>query len=386
MSKDNKVLSVAIENASETATKSDKQIGPDAEPNKTKPEWRTALESSALNQSHIQNCEDAVPLIPEVPIMKGQLSYWYGFPGCGKTAAAMELAALASSAGYEVHYFQVDVSAADLKVYYNIADTAGLTLHSVLAEGVSLVTLRETIKAMAMQGTSDELKNMFIILDTYKKFVPDGDVNNKKGNVHVFAYLRQISMKGGSVLILGHATKDRDLDDLPRFAGTQEIQDDSDSLVCLDHVKSMDGKQIQVNAIVKKARSMYDQNWGFIVHRGDTLADNYVEFEVPFNTDIQLANQRAGIRARQADLVKVISEVLLKHPGINQSELIKRVRKHHESNSMVIPGEKRIRFLLSQLDGDEWNAETDLAANNSKRYTLNKGFQPPATVQTSQSD
>jgi len=69
---------------------------------KDKPSWRKDLEASALKQEHIQKCENAVPLVPEVPIMKGQLTYWYGFPGCGKTAAAMELAELASAAGYEV--------------------------------------------------------------------------------------------------------------------------------------------------------------------------------------------------------------------------------------------------------------------------------------------
>jgi len=353
---------------------------------KDKPSWRKDLEASALKQEHIQKCENAVPLVPEVPIMKGQLTYWYGFPGCGKTAAAMELAELASAAGYEVHYFQVDVSAADLKVYYHKADAAGFTLHSFLAEGVNLGTLQKTIRAMAMQGTPEELNNMFIILDTFKKFVPGGDVNHKKGNVHVFAYLRQITMKGGSVLILGHAIKYRDADGLPCFAGTQEIQDDSDSLVCLDHVKSLDGKQVRVNAIVKKARSMLDQDWGFIVHRGDVLADNYVEFGVPYDTDIEQASQRAGIRARRAELVKVICGVLKQHPGINQSKLIKCVRKYQKKNNLPVPGEKSIRFVLNKLDGDEWSAETDMAANNSKRYTLNEGLQPPAKVQTNQSD
>jgi len=338
---------------------------------KDKPQWRKDLETSALKKRHIQNCENAVPLVPEVPIMKGQLTYWYGFPSCGKTAAAMELADLATAAGFEVHYFQVDVSAADLKVYYQKANTAGFTLHSVLAEGVNLRTLRDTIMTMALEGTPDDLKDMFIILDTYKKFLPDGDVNHKKGNVRVFAYLREISMKGGSVLILGHATKDRDDDGLPRFAGTQEIQDDSDSLVCFDHVKSTDGKQIRVNAVVRKARSMYDQDWGFIVHRGNTLADNYVEFGVPYDTDIKQAGQRAGIRARRADLVKVICEVMKQHSGINQSKLIKHVRNYHKQSNLPVPGEKSVRFILNKLDGDEWSAETDLAANNSKRYTLN---------------
>jgi len=358
------------------------------EPNSEKvvdiPEWKRMLEASALRREHIMECENAELLVPEVPIMKGQLTYWYGFPGCGKTTAAMAVASLAAGAGYEVYYFQVDVSGTDLKVYYEMADAAGFTIQSLLAEGTTLKSLQETIQWIAMEGKPEDLKNVVIVLDTFKKFTPGGDVNHKKGNVQLFACLRQISMKGGTVLILGHATKDRDDDGLPRFAGTQEIQDDSDSLICLDHAASPDGSEINVNAIVKKSRSMYSQNWGFTIKLGATLADNLVEFGPPFDTDIQQARLREGIRVRSSDLVGVICQEIGMCPGINQSNLVNQVRGHYEGRDLNVPGEKRVRNLLNSLEGDEWHAETDPGANNSKRYTLNDEFQPPTRVKTDQ--
>ena len=72
-----------------------------------------------------------------------------------------------------------------------------------MADNTSLKSLHETIFTMAVEATAKELSNMVIILDTYKKFTADGDVNNKKANVHMFATLRQLTMKGATVLILG---------------------------------------------------------------------------------------------------------------------------------------------------------------------------------------
>lgn len=359
---------------------------PAAEKNPDVPEWRKMLKASTLKKEHIENCEQAELLLPELPLIKGQLTYWYGFPSCGKTAAATQLASLAAGAGYEVHYFQVDVSAADLKVYHQIADREGFTLHSTIAEGITPGSLQKTIFEMATKGTSDELRNMVIILDTFKKFASGGDVNNKRGNVTVFAYLRQLTTKGATVLILGHATKDKNEDGLPRFAGTQEVEDETDSLVCLDHAKSADGSEIKVNAIVKKARSMYDQDWGFTVKRGETLAGNQVEFGPPFDTEIQRSRLRAGIRERSLELVNMICEVIHKEPGINQSKIIEHVRADYANKKLTVPGEKRIRTLLRDLDGDEWISETDPAVNNSKRFRLNDEYQPPAKVQSDQSD
>jgi len=340
--------------------------------NKSIPDWRKKLNSSELTSTQIKSLSSAKLLVNEIPIMQGQLTYLYGFPGCGKTAFAMKLADLATDAGCEVHYFQVDVSAADLKDYHQLASSAGFTIHSTMADKASLISLRETIFTMAVEATAIELSNMVLILDTYKKFTEGGDVNNKKANVQMFATLRQLTMKGATVLILGHANKDRDDENLPRFSGTQEIQDDSDALICLDHMASPDGKQIRVNAYFKKARSMHDQCWGFIVHRGSSLIHNQVELGVPFDPDIQKASQQSDIRSRNKELIEAILTVLAMHPASNQTKVIQEVRQQYKSQGVNEPGEKKIRLVLSNLDGDDWTSTVDKANKNAKVYTINQ--------------
>ena len=340
--------------------------------NKSIPDWRKKLNSSELTSTQIQKISKARLLVNDVPIMQGQLTYLYGFPSCGKTAFAMEFAGLATDTGCEVHYFQVDVSAADLKDYHQLASRAGFTIHSTMADKASLISLRETIFTMAVEATAKELSNMVIILDTYKKFTAGGDVNNKKANVQMFAILRQLTMKGATILILGHANKDRDDENMPRFSGTQEIQDDSDALICLDHMASPDGKRIRVNAYFKKARSMHDQSWGFIVHRGSSLIHNQVELGVPFDPDIQKASQQSDIRSRNKDLIETILTVLTMHPASNQTKVVQEVRQQYNNQGMNEPGEKKIRFILNNLDGDDWTSTVDKANNNAKVYSINK--------------
>jgi RecA-family ATPase len=340
--------------------------------NKSIPDWRKKLNSSELTSTQIKNLSSAKLLVNDIPIMQGQLTYLYGFPGCGKTAFAMKLAALATNAGCEVHYFQVDVSAADLKDYHQLASRAGFMIHSTMADNTSLKSLHETVFTMAEEATAKELSNMVIILDTYKKFTADGDVNNKKANVHMFATLRQLTMKGATVLILGHANKARDDDQMPIFSGTQEIQDDSDALISLNHMASPDGKQIRVNAEFKKARSMHDQSWGFIVHRGSSLIHNQVELGVPFDSDIQKASQQSDIRSRNKELIETILTVLAMHPASNQTKVVQEVRQRYNNQGLSEPGEKKIRFVLNNLDGDDWTSTVDKTNNNAKVYTMNQ--------------
>jgi len=345
----------------------------------SKPSWEKQLEASILTKEQVENLEDQKLLTAnsDLPVMEGQITYFFAYPGCGKTALLMRLAGLATDQGHKVHYFHVDASAADLKVYHEIAEQDGFKLHSLLAEGMSLVKLRETIKAIAEESKPGELKGMVFLLDTYKKFASDGDVNNKKGNAKLFSILRQITMKGGTVVIAGHATKDPNPDGFPRFAGTQDVMDDVDALWSMSHVISDDGKQIRVNVQSKKARHLYDQPWAFIVHRGNDLAGNWVELGVDYDTDLKDVSKRAGLRNRKADAIGAVCNALKDHPNLNQGELVEKTREYFQDVLKAQPpSERSLRDVIRELDGFEWISEEITLNGRTLRYTLNPEWKP----------
>ena len=117
---------------------------------------------------------------------------------------------------------------------------------------------------------------------------------------------------------------------------------------------------------------MHDQCWGFIVHRGSSLIHNQVELGVPFDPDIQKASQQSDIRSRNKELIETISTVLAMHPASNQTKVVQEVRQHCKTQGMDKPGEKKIRLVLSYLDGDDWTSTVDKANNNAKVYTMNQ--------------
>ena len=117
---------------------------------------------------------------------------------------------------------------------------------------------------------------------------------------------------------------------------------------------------------------MHDQCWGFIVHRGSSLIHNQVELGVPFDPDIQKASQQSDIRSRNKELIGTILTVLARHPASNQTKVVQEVRQQYKSQAMNEPGEKKIRLVLSNLDGDDWTSTVDKANNNAKMYTMNQ--------------
>jgi len=117
---------------------------------------------------------------------------------------------------------------------------------------------------------------------------------------------------------------------------------------------------------------MHDQSWGFIVHRGSSLIRNQIESGVPFDPDIQKASQRSDIRSRNKELIESIYTVLAMHPASNQTMVVKEVRQQYNNHGLNEPGEKKIRFVLKNLDGDDWTSTVDKANNNAKMYTMNQ--------------
>ena len=312
--------------------------------------WRSSLELTKVKPESLQEIEDAVQMAPELPIMEQQITQIVAPPGCGKTAVLMAAGTLWVSLGYEVHYFQVDVGAADLKVYHQMAENGGFTLHSTL--DCSMQELRVTLHRIATEPKPGELKKVVLIIDTYKKIA--ADVLSKKNNSEVAEVFRKITQKGGTVISLGHCNKNRDVDGNLVFSGTQDVMDDCDALIMFDGVKDDSARQVVVNAEFRKGRTVNDSPFGLVIHRGDCLADNWVEFGVKPDPNLPQRNVKEALRDRQKEVIGEIAAVLKDGGPMIQTDLVAAVQEWCAANLGSTPGEKRIRGILHRLEGDEW--------------------------------
>ena len=341
--------------------------------------WRSSLKLTMVKPESLQEIEDAVQMAPELPIMEQQIAQVVGPPGCGKTAVLMAAGALWTARGYEVHYFQVDVGGADLKVYHQMAEKGGFTLHSTL--DCSMNDLRVSLHKIASDAKPGELNKVVFIIDTYKKIA--ADVLSKKANSMVAEVFRQITQKGGSVIALGHCNKHRDADGNLVFSGTQDVMDDCDALIVFDAVKDESARQVVVNAEFRKGRTVNDSPFGLVIHRGDCLAGNWVEFGVKPDPDLPQHNVKEALRNRQNEVIGAIATVLKDDGPMNQTDLVAAVQDWCAANLGSTPGEKRIRGILHRLEGDEWVYTVDPQKGNAKIYENNPDYNSkPEPVET----
>jgi hypothetical protein len=351
--------------------------------NKKKPEnWRSSLMLTIVKPESLQEIEDAVQMAPELPIMEQQITQIVAPPGCGKTAVLMAAGGLWTARGYEVHYFQVDVGGADLKVYHQMAEDGGFTLHSTL--DCSMNDLRVSLNKIATEARPGELKRMVFIIDTYKKIA--ADVLSKKNNSEVGEVFRRITQKGGTVIALGHCNKNRDNDGSLVFSGTQDVMDDCDALIVFDGVKDETARQVVVNAEFRKGRTVNDYPFGLVIHRGDCLANNWVEFNVPPDPNLAQLNAKEALRSRQEAVIGAVCTILENDGPMSQTDLVAAVQDWCAANLGFIPGEKRIRGILHRLQGDEWSCTVDPQKGNAKIYENNPDYsskpEPEETVLT----
>jgi hypothetical protein len=332
--------------------------------------WRSSLMLTIVKPESLQEIEDAVQMTPELPIMEQQITQVVAPPGCGKTAVLMAAGTLWASRGYEVHYYQVDVGGADLKVYHQMAEDGGFTLHSTL--DCSMNDLRVSLHDIATEARPGELKHMVFIIDTYKKIA--ADVLSKKNNSAVAEVFRKITQKGGTVIALGHCNKHRDAEGNLVFSGTQDVMDDCDALIVFDGIKDEKARQVVVNAEFRKGRTVNDFPFGLVIHRGDCLADNWVEFNVPPDPNLPQLNVKEALRSRQEAVIGAVRTILETDGPMSQTDLVAAVQDWCAANLKSTPGEKRIRGILHKLEGDEWTCNVDPQKSNAKIYENNPDF------------
>ena len=284
------------------------------------PEWRRVMDQLEVTEALVAEIANAMPIYLHL-VYHQQFHVWIGEPGSGKTAKATEAAGELARSGYEVIYMNLDASAPDLKHYQRRAAEDGYRIFAPMQQGMSEETCQRVVKQMA--DSDSDLSNVVLILDTIKKFTDMVSKSSKE----FFKTLRAITLRGGTVIALGHANKYRDAEDRLIYEGTGDLRADCDNMTLLYHSVDEVSRLQTVctkssNADGGKMRA-HIKDITFTIHM-DTRA---VRTESEYS-DVKESEARRRKESEDEEFISTIKDILKDGP-FTQKDLAEKCKEAH---------------------------------------------------------
>jgi hypothetical protein len=190
----------------------------------------------------------------------GQATAIYAKPNTGKTLLVLWLLIQSINSkeinGKSVFYINADDDYKGLVFKTSLAEKYGFEMLSPGHNGFDSACLQGYMRQMIDDDTS---RGAVIILDTLKKFT---DLMNKKTGSEFMSRAREFVASGGTLIMLAHTNKNRDMNGRVIFGGTSDIVDDCDCVFILDEV-SRTGTTKQVLFENIKSRGVVANELGF---------------------------------------------------------------------------------------------------------------------------
>jgi hypothetical protein len=275
---------------------------------------------------------ESTEIIWRKALVKGHVNLWVAPSNGGKTLLASLAARELSRIGYKVYYMQEDAAIGDLKEMQQQAEEHDYRLvSSVLGE----TSTDEILDSLRKWTNSDiDLNEYVLIFDTLKKF---SEVMNKAESKQFFKLMRTLTIRGATVLLLGHTNKNLTYDGKLIFEGVGDNRNDIDELLYIYNDANSDETKQQitftitpdkVRSKVEKVSFLYERN-----SREVTPLDNAVDLM----SELQIRNQYdkdAGI------IASIRNEVMF-------SEQLVTTLVENLSQTMKI-GDKKIRACIKR--------------------------------------
>ena len=183
------------------------------------------LDKLVITKEMVEKVE-STEIIWRKALVKGHANLWVAPSNGGKTLLASLAAKELSSMGYKVYYMQEDAAVGDLKEMQEQAEEHDYRLvSSVLGE----TSTDEILDSLRKWTNSDiDLSDYVLIFDTLKKF---SEVMNKAESKQFFKLMRTLTVRGATVLLLGHSNKNLTNDGKLIFEGVGDNRNDVDELM-----------------------------------------------------------------------------------------------------------------------------------------------------------
>lgn len=295
--------------------------------------------------------------------LRGQLTALYAAPNTGKTLLTIRMLADSVTAGRirgeNVHYINADDNDRGLVDKADIFSEYGMNL---IAPEHRDFKVRDFVGMLRLMVEQDTARGEIIVLDTLKKFT---SLMDKKISSAFMSVARTFASHGGSMILLAHTNKRRDVDGSLIHGGTSDVVDDADCVYIIDGGKP---------ALGDTTRTVIFEN---------TKSRGNVEREVCFSYSI---GEHCGYgqlvesvkRLSQGDLVtakaKTAADGLLEKDlyviGIIQETIRGGTRKKTElvktASTSGGGSLQKIRVVLDRYTGKFWDVTVDI--NNAHSY------------------
>ena len=165
----------------------------------------------------------------------GQLTAIYAKPNTGKTLLTLWMLTESIKAGRikgeNVYYINADDTYKGLVTKGEVAKKYGIRMIAPNENGFKVENFSSYLRQLI---DDDSAKDVIIVLDTLKKFT---DLMDKKKGSEFMKTAREFTLKGGTMIMLAHTNKNRNLNGKVVAGGTSDIGDDCDCAYTLDEVQ-----------------------------------------------------------------------------------------------------------------------------------------------------
>ena len=310
------------------------------------PQWKRLAHDLTVTDEQVRKIEESTPLWNDT-IFHQKSHIWIAPPNGGKTTIATAAARELVNQGFEVLYINLDAGAADLKYYQAEASIDGYSLVAPLLEGSSESDCVGLIEALTQ---ADDLSGVVVFMDTLKKFA---DVISKHESKRLYQKIRAITVRGGTVIALGHTNKHKDSDGQLIYEGTGDLKSDFDIMMFM--YPSKQSERLVISTEFDKERAKVKP------HTFSIGPDRDVSLEGEYINTREIENQRLREEAEQ-EVVDFIRKLMVAG-SVNQSEVISACR---ESG---VGGAKQVTRILRAYKDRYWGCERSYR-NNELRYFL----------------
>jgi KaiC/GvpD/RAD55 family RecA-like ATPase len=304
-----------------------------------------------LSEAHVKGMNDAKFIVPNL-IVQSHMAAIVAPANSGKTALLIHFSKQIAQAGFKLYYINCDASPPDLKRHFEHATKNNYELIAPDAiPGKSpndvIIMIRDYLE------TFNDLSNVVLIFDTLKKFV---DVIEKRPAKEFYRLLRASTVRGCTVILLGHTNKHVGRDGRTIYEGTGDLRNDVDEMIYLDAEKDESKSALRVTTRPDKVRADIKPR-SFLIHLPDRTVEELDKplriLRGPEAEILELATNGIWLgNTSQKDLVAFILDRATS--GVGERKVKQGLARHAvEENRITVRRAGRAKDLVFCLTPDE---------------------------------